>query len=596
MSIITDLVARLTADTKGFQDGMGAAESKTHSVAAGIANAAGKIAGAVAGAFAIGKAVDFAKESVSAASDLNETVSKVGVVFGKEAESVVAFGKKAASALGMSQNAALSAAGTYGNLFRSMGMAEKASAKMSTGIVQLAGDLASFNNLAPEDVLEKLRAGLTGETEPLKSLGVNISAAAVQAQAMKMGLAGVGKELSASAKAQATYALIMQQTSLAQGDFARTSDGLANQQRIFAANLENTKATLGTALLPVVNLVMNALNGLFSNPAVQAGIQAMVDGITQFSASLSQGFGPVGDILARVVALFQEGSALISTTVQTLTANIQAWWAENGASVMASVNLVWSNVQNMFTAGGEFVSTLVNKVLEVVRGFWQEHGSKVMAVVNWLWNTVQDIFNGAISIVTSIFQAFTSALNGDWDGFGQHMLEAWNTLWNTIKGVFESIWPTIQSLISSAVDAVVNFFTTTDWAAVGKGIIDGIAAGIKGAIGWLGDMARQAAQAALDAAKKFLGIKSPSKVFMEVGKNMMMGMAIGIDTNAGAPAAATTQASANTVTSVSGAASAGGASNNDLIVSLLQQLVNLSQQSEEKTARAMRDAMLLVTR
>src|SRR4030067_27587 len=89
-----------------------------------------------------------------------------------------------------------------------MGMTEQASAGMSMGLVTLAGDLASFNNMAPEEVLEKLRAGLTGETEPLKSLGVNLNQAMIQARALEMGLwDGIGT-IDANAKATASYSFI----------------------------------------------------------------------------------------------------------------------------------------------------------------------------------------------------------------------------------------------------------------------------------------------------------------------------------------------------------------------------------------------------
>ena len=221
-------------------------------------------------AMAAGRAmVDFGKDSIAAASDLNETTSKVGVVFGKQSAKVLLFGKTSANSLGLSENAALSAAGTYGNLFRSMGMTEDKSAGMSVELVKLAADLASFNNIKPEEALEKLRAGLVGESEPLKSLGININETILKEKALKLGLIKGKQPLTALTKAQAAYALIMEQSSLAQGDFARTSTGLANQQRILTANMDNLKATLGTALLPIVNKVMLAFNNLFSSQAFQ---------------------------------------------------------------------------------------------------------------------------------------------------------------------------------------------------------------------------------------------------------------------------------------------------------------------------------------
>ena len=122
---------------------------------------------------------------------------------------------------------------------------------MSIGLVRLAGDLASFNNMPTADVLDKLRAGIVGETEPLKSLGININEASLKARALSMGLIGVNDVMTTSARVQASYSLMLQQTSLAQGDFARTSGGLANQQRILAATIGNLKTTLGEAFLPL---------------------------------------------------------------------------------------------------------------------------------------------------------------------------------------------------------------------------------------------------------------------------------------------------------------------------------------------------------
>jgi len=224
--------------------------------------------GAGGAVVALGK---FMLDTAKNASDLNETVSKTKVVFGDSAQGIIRFGENAATAMGMSENAALSAMATYGNLFRSMGMAEEQSASMSTELVQLAADLASFNNLDPSVVFEKLRAGLTGEAEPLKTLGININETILKTKAMELGLYdGVGA-LDASTKATAAYKLMMEQTTLAQGDFARTSDGMSNQQRILAAEIENLKASIGEIgvkfeefLIPILSGAAEAFNTLIS--------------------------------------------------------------------------------------------------------------------------------------------------------------------------------------------------------------------------------------------------------------------------------------------------------------------------------------------
>jgi hypothetical protein len=200
---------------------------------------------------AVGNTIQYFGDAIGAASDLAETVSKVNVVFGDQADKILDLGKTSATALGMSENAALAAAGTYGNLFRAMGITEESSADMSVGLVKLAADLASFNNMDPTMVLDKLRAGLSGETEPLRSLGVNLNQATIEAKALELGLWSGSGAITAAAKAQASYALILEQTTLAQGDFARTSDGLANSQRVLEAELADLSAAIGKELLPI---------------------------------------------------------------------------------------------------------------------------------------------------------------------------------------------------------------------------------------------------------------------------------------------------------------------------------------------------------
>ena len=293
---LMSLLIKLGVNSDDLDSGLSGAEKKAGS----FGSSAKKVIGGAmvaAGAMAVGAIVGVGAalmSTIGPASDLNETVSKVQVVFGENAASVIAFGQSAASGLGMSENAALTAAGTYGNLFRSMGMTSQASSDMSVGLVTLAGDLASFNNMAPEEVLEKLRAGLTGETEPLKSLGVNINQAMIEAKALELGLwDGVGA-IDANAKATASYAMIMEQTSLAQGDFARTSGGLANQQRILSANITNLKASIGTALLPTVIGMIAPLN------TFATGLTAIMNG----SGTTAEKIKLIGDSLGTLITDF----------------------------------------------------------------------------------------------------------------------------------------------------------------------------------------------------------------------------------------------------------------------------------------------------
>lgn len=241
---------------------IGAEAKTTQSAFSRMGEIAGGILGANLFAGALNAVKDFAVGSISAASDLAESQSKVNVVFGKSSAEVQKWASTSATAFGMSSQAALEAAGTYGNLFQSFGLGQQEAQKMSTSLVQLASDLASFNNTSTADAIEALRSGLSGETEPLKRFGIAINDARLKQEALNLGIYdGVGV-LDTAQKSQAAYALIMKDSSLAQGDFARTSDGLANQQRILEAQVKNLQAALGQVFIPVVVAGVSALNNI----------------------------------------------------------------------------------------------------------------------------------------------------------------------------------------------------------------------------------------------------------------------------------------------------------------------------------------------
>lgn len=220
------------------------------SILQGVGLGAGVTAWGLVGS-AIGGVTDFIGDSIKAASDMNETQSKSKVIFAESAGAMDKFGDRAAAAYGLAKQSAIEAGATFGNFFRGVGEDSATAEQMSEKIVGLAGDLASFNNLDPEDVLQKLRSGLTGEAEPLRSVGVFLTEAKVKAKAMQMGLADAHGELSEGAKVLARYQVILEETATAQGDFARTADGNANSQRRVTAEMKNLEAEIGQKMLPL---------------------------------------------------------------------------------------------------------------------------------------------------------------------------------------------------------------------------------------------------------------------------------------------------------------------------------------------------------
>ena len=278
MADIRTLKLALLADTKDFIKGLDKAdkESRSFSDKLGSALKTGALAFAALGAAAGAMAIKIGKDAIGAASDFSEEISKSRVIFGEASQDIENFAKTAANSLGQSKKQAVSAASTFATLGKAAGLTGKDLSKFSIGFVKLASDLASFNNTSPEDAIQAIGAALRGEAEPIRRYGILLNDATLKNEALALGIIKTTKEaLSPANKVLAAQAAIYKQTSDAQGDFARTSDGLANSQRQLAANIEDVKITLGEALLPVALKFSNFVKENFV-PA----IKGLVNGLT----------------------------------------------------------------------------------------------------------------------------------------------------------------------------------------------------------------------------------------------------------------------------------------------------------------------------
>ena len=268
---------------KGFAIGAGAAVTAKGLML--LDTALAQIGSSVAGA-------------IDDASDLNETLSKSGVVFGENAGQIDKWGDTTADAMGIAKNASVGAAAGFGDLFNKMDETRGASAEMSTSLVGLAADIASFQNLDPTEVLDKLRAGLAGEAEPLRRVGVFLNEAKVKAKALEMGFVPLNGVLTDGAKIAARYALIMEETTSAQGDFARTSDQLANKQRQLQAKLDDLSATVGQKLIPVATELATVMVDDVI-PALESMAPAL-DTIGEAVGGALETLGPFVDLLGAI--------------------------------------------------------------------------------------------------------------------------------------------------------------------------------------------------------------------------------------------------------------------------------------------------------
>ena len=199
--------------------------------------------------------------AIKLASDFEESLNKVDVSFKSSSKSVKEFSKTTLTQFGIAQGTALDMAAMFGDMGTSMGLTTQQAAAMSTSMVGLAGDLASFKNIQIEEATTALAAVFTGETESLKRLGIVMTEANLKQFALTQGITKNIKEMTQAEKTTLRYQYVIASTGNAQGDFARTQDGAANQMRIFSESLKEIGANLGQILLPAFTKVVTKVNG-----------------------------------------------------------------------------------------------------------------------------------------------------------------------------------------------------------------------------------------------------------------------------------------------------------------------------------------------
>lgn len=277
-------------------------------------------------------------QAIETASNLVEVQNVVDVAFKENSKAIDEWSKNTLNKFGLNELSAKKFAGTMGAMLNSAGLAGDKVVEMSTGIAGLAGDMASFYNLNPEEAFMKLRSGISGETEPLKQLGINMSVANLEAFALTQGITKAFNKMSQAEQMTLRYNYLMKATADAQGDFARTSNTFANQQKLLNENWLRLSSAIANYVLPALASMFKIANNLinffidrviptlevivpilagiatgilvYHIPAlvllgkqyVLAGTKAMMAGIKMATAWLI-GLGPIGLIIAGVGGL-----------------------------------------------------------------------------------------------------------------------------------------------------------------------------------------------------------------------------------------------------------------------------------------------------
>lgn len=308
--------------------------------------------------------------AIKMASDYEESINKVDVAFGGSNQIIKDFAKTSLESFGIAEGSALDMAATYGDMGTSLGLTQGKAAAMSKTLVGLAGDLSSFKNIGIAQANTALTGIFTGETESLKSLGIVMTETNLQQFALSQGIKVQIKDMDQASKVNLRYAYIMSVTKNAQGDFANTQGGAANQSRIFTESLKQLGQQFGQVILPYFTKMITAVNGVMKGFAemstagkttivVVAGLAAVVGPLLVAIGAIASGIPP---LVVGFTALRTAFTALSEAMLANSVLAVGLVFAATAASML----LFSSNTDKASSSVAKLTAaqTVVNKVTE----------------------------------------------------------------------------------------------------------------------------------------------------------------------------------------------------------------------------------------
>jgi len=526
---------------------------------------------AVVGAAAVGVGVGLFKLAESA-SDLTEANNVVESTFKKSGKAIEKWTETTAKSAGIGKTNATQWVGFMGAMLKSSGVSEKASSGMSKSLVQLTGDMSSFYNIDTKDMWEKLRSGISGETEPLKAIGINMSETNLKAYALAEGMKKPYAAMSQGEKTTLRYNYLMKVTKDAQGDFAKTlSTSFANQIRVAQLNLTTLGQKIGTVVLPAFNKAVQWFNG--NMPKIQEAITSVFDIVVPV-------FKNVGKVIGEMMGFFNglsEGTkktiltfALMAlaaiplfkafATIKTIVSGVGlvigalSWPIVAVIAAIALLTVAFTN--NWFgirTKTMEFISFIKPYIIDAfnaVVGWFKLHWPEIKkvfeltvqgivlayniyikpvltimiaalsAVVNWVkanWPLIQKTIATVLNMVKSNVTSILNFIKAFWHTWGQTIKDYTSTIFNIIKTVISTVMKVVGNLIKAAMQLI-----TGNWKGAWKSIVQAVK-------DLFGGVAKIVGTMLTGIGKLFINF---AKVAVGYGKDMIQGIIDGIKSKA----------------------------------------------------------------
>lgn len=469
--------------------------------------------------------IDFGRSAVNLGSQITEVENVVDVAFGSMSDKAYQFASTAKEQFGLSELAAKQYSGTMMAMMKSSGVAQDAASKMSISLAGLAGDIASFYNIDTDTAFQKIRSGISGEIEPLRQLGINLSVANMEAYALSRGITTSYNAMSQAEKVALRYNYLMSATGDVQGDFARTSGTWANQVRLLTLNFQSLSAVIGQGLIAGILPAIQALNALMSKlmqaanvfrnfmyvlmgkklKGSQTGVSDVVSDLGGIETAVDDASSGLDDATSSAKKLKKALSVLPFDQLNQLADN-----SDNSGTASKSLGSGLGDLADSFAGIQDSLDevltvdeTPINKWASKIRKAflakdWEGVGTTIADMLNLGMTKVYEVINwkNVAPKITEFTDAFTRAFNSlntrlDFDLLGRTIGTGINTAVNTLNlllgdgGIdFSEIGAKLSQLLKGAIKEI-------DWTGLGNLIGNSFMASWKMLSGFVKDMSKK---------------------------------------------------------------------------------------------------------
>lgn len=482
---IGQIALDLVVNPSKFKSQMNGITKTAKSQTAGLTSMFGKVGVAVAAAFSVKAIVNFSKECLKLGSDLAEVQNVVDVTFGSMSGAVDSWAKNAMTSFGLSEKVAKEYVGQLGAMSKAFGNSTQEAFNQATELAGLVGDVASFYNLTTDEAFTKLKAVYTGETESLKSLGVVMTQTALDEYALAQGYGKTTKAMTEQEKVALRLAFVTDRLSGASGDFARTSDGWANQTRVLSLRFDALKASIGQGLINALLPVVRVLNSILER------LQVVADAFSEFMEAV---FGNAGSTSSAISGAAVGSEAISSNLgdaessakaikkslagfdqINVLSSGSGDSSGASGGAGGASGDISSEGMSAASEAGNKYVAvldTIKKKLEDIVKltGMdyaWDGLLSGITSFKNGILN-LADSAKGAFAQLTPNFETLKTNLGNTLTTMATTFTTIWGDMWRSLGANFEEFTveygPQIQEFVYNTGLAFTNFGTLASTA------------------------------------------------------------------------------------------------------------------------------------